>query len=128
VLVLSLYCCACRRTQCRSPKGGGNLLIFRYIDKAGELESESWKSLRHAAYLHITAFWAGAFIGKVLGQPNHATCQEATLHLVKGVRILRERLLLRDKEGKVSYATVSVILTLAPVHTAWASANLQSGI
>jgi hypothetical protein len=115
---LSLCCCACRRTQCRSPKGGGNFLIFRYIDKAGEFESESWKSLRDAAYLHITAFSAaafsaGAFIGKVLGQPNHATSHEATLHLVKGVRILRERLLLRDEEGKVSDATVSVILTLA---------------
>ena len=51
-------------------------------------------------YLQITAFSAGAFIGKVLGQPNHATSQEATLHYVKGVRILRERLLLRDEEGK----------------------------
>ena len=29
-----------------SPKGGGNFLILHYIDKAGELESESWKSLR----------------------------------------------------------------------------------
>jgi hypothetical protein len=86
---------------------------LHYIDKAGELESESWKSLRDAAYLHITAFSAGAFIGKVLGQPNHATSQEATLHYVKGVRILRERLLLRDEEGKVSDATVFVILTLA---------------
>jgi hypothetical protein len=66
-----------------------------------------------AAYLHIMAFSAGAFIDKVLGQPNHATSQEATLHYLKGVRLLRERLLLRDEEEKVSDATVSVILTLA---------------
>ncbi len=36
-----------RSVACRSPKGGGNFLILHYIDKAGELESESWKSLRH---------------------------------------------------------------------------------
>ena len=40
------WCYAWRLTQCRSPKGGGNFLILHYIDKAGELESESWKSLR----------------------------------------------------------------------------------
>lgn len=65
------------------------------------------------AYLHITAFSAGAFIDRVIGQPNHSTSQEATLHYLKGVRLLRERFLLRDEEEKVSNATVSVILTLA---------------
>jgi hypothetical protein len=38
--------CAWRVTQCHSPKGDGNFLILNYRDKARELESESWKSLR----------------------------------------------------------------------------------
>ena len=48
VLVLGLSFCRCawRVTQCRSPKGDVNFLILHYSDKAGELESESWKSLR----------------------------------------------------------------------------------
>jgi hypothetical protein len=57
----------------------------------------------------------------VLGRSLHrqstgsaeSTSQWATLHYVEGVRILRERLLLRGEEEKVSDATISVILTLA---------------
>lgn len=81
-----------------------------------------------AAYLYTTGLSAGAFFDKILGQPNDATSQEATLHYLKGVRFLRERLLLRDEEEKVSNATLSVSWLWPTVLTAWPSTKLQSDI
>ncbi|KUJ07498.1 uncharacterized protein LY89DRAFT_725657 [Mollisia scopiformis] len=66
-----------------------------------------------AAYLHITAFAAENLIGQLTGRGNHEITPEATLHLIKGVQHLRERLLLGDEEAKISEGTVSVVLTLA---------------
>jgi uncharacterized protein HemY len=66
-----------------------------------------------AAYLHIMVFAAEAFFDKIIGRQNHATNQDATLHFLKGVQLLRERLLRGDEEAKVSDSTVSAVLTLA---------------
>ena len=52
-------------TQCRSPKGGGKFLILHYIDKAGELESESWKSLRDGQLPGSCVIYAFPSLSKV---------------------------------------------------------------
>jgi hypothetical protein len=77
-------------------------------------EDKTWFELLtvDATFLHITAFAAGAFIDTILCQQEQVTNPEATLHL-KGVRMLREKLLLQDEEAKLSDSTVSVVLTLA---------------
>ena len=69
VLALVLSLCvstyAVSLTQCRSPKGGGKFLILHYIDKAGELESESWKSLRDGQLPGSCVIYAFPSLSKV---------------------------------------------------------------
>jgi hypothetical protein len=38
------------------PEGQREFLILHYIDKAGELESESWKSLRDGQAISVKQF------------------------------------------------------------------------
>ena len=65
-----------------------------------------------AAGLHITAFAMEAFIDKVLHRQERTTNQAATLHLQKGLTLLRERLLGEDNEVKTSDTTIAVVLKL----------------
>jgi hypothetical protein len=78
-------------------------------------EDKTWFELltADATFLHIAAFAAGAFIDTVWYQQEQVTNPEATLHYLKEVRMLREKLLLQDEGAKLSDSTVSVILTLA---------------
>lgn len=66
-----------------------------------------------AAVLHITAFAIEGFIDRILRRQATITNTAAMLHLQKGLRILRERLLQEDDESKLSDATMSVVLKLA---------------
>ncbi|KAE9366376.1 hypothetical protein N431DRAFT_419622 [Stipitochalara longipes BDJ] len=77
-----------------------------------------------ASFLHVTAFSAGAFIDIALRQQDHVNNQETILHFLKGVRLLREKLLRRDEE-KYSDATVSVVLTLA--NCAYGTGDYETG-
>ncbi|KAK4936665.1 hypothetical protein LTR10_022517 [Elasticomyces elasticus] len=65
------------------------------------------------AYLHVTVFAAEIFMDKVLDRQYPATNRDATVHFLKGVQILRERLLLGDENTKPSDSTIAVVLTLA---------------
>lgn len=66
-----------------------------------------------AAYLHITVFAAEVFMDRVLGRQYLTTNQDATVHFLKGVQILRRRLSLQDDNAKLSDSTIAVVLTLA---------------
>lgn len=66
-----------------------------------------------AAYLHVTMFAAEVFMDRVLGRQYLNTNQDATVHFLKGVQILRKRLSLRDDNTKLSDSTIAVVLTLA---------------
>jgi Fungal specific transcription factor domain len=77
-----------------------------------------------ATYLHITAFAACAFLDKVIRQQENMASPETILHFLKGVRLLRERLLFSDEEAKVSDATVSVVLILA--NCAYSTGELET--
>ncbi|KIX02149.1 uncharacterized protein Z518_08088 [Rhinocladiella mackenziei CBS 650.93] len=66
-----------------------------------------------AAYLHVTVFAAEVFMDKVLGRQYPTTNQDATVHFLKGIQILRQRLLLGDENTKLSDSTIAVVLTLA---------------
>ncbi|EXJ76665.1 uncharacterized protein A1O5_01173 [Cladophialophora psammophila CBS 110553] len=66
-----------------------------------------------AAYLHVTVFAAEVFMDKLLGREYPTTNQDATVHFLKGVQILRKRLLLGDENTKPSDSTIAVVLTLA---------------
>jgi hypothetical protein len=66
-----------------------------------------------AAYLHVTVFAAEVFMDRVLGRQYVTTNQDATVHFLKGIQILRERLSLGDENTKLSDSTISVVLILA---------------
>lgn len=66
-----------------------------------------------AAFLHITAFAVEGFIDRVLHRQDQGISEAAMLHFHKGLRLLRERLLGEDNEGKVSDPTIGVVLKLA---------------
>ncbi|KIX95516.1 uncharacterized protein Z520_08636 [Fonsecaea multimorphosa CBS 102226] len=65
------------------------------------------------AYLHVTVFAAEVFMDRVLGRQYPTSNQDATVHFLKGVQILRQRLLLDDESTKFSNSTIAVVLTLA---------------
>ncbi|KAF8847826.1 hypothetical protein BDZ45DRAFT_307962 [Acephala macrosclerotiorum] len=67
-----------------------------------------------AAYIHVTIFAVEAFAEKITYQETtQSVKQEAALYFLKGVQLLRERLLTEDEEVKVSDSTISTVLTLA---------------
>lgn len=59
------------------------------------------------AYLHVTVFAVEVFVDKALNRGSLSAQQEAGFHFLKGVRLLRQRLLLADEEPKISDSTVS---------------------
>jgi hypothetical protein len=63
------------------------------------------------AYLHITAFAAHAFMDIIINRETNNS--ESTLHYLKGVQLLRQRLEQDDQNIQVSDSTISVVLTLA---------------
>lgn len=65
-----------------------------------------------AAYLHIITFTARAFFDKVADPQIRTTDQEVTVHFVKGLQMLRERLLSEDEAVKVSNSSIRVVLLL----------------
>ncbi|KAI0138188.1 hypothetical protein F4776DRAFT_621013 [Hypoxylon sp. NC0597] len=77
-------------------------------------DNEGWIPLfgRDAAALHITAFAMQGFIDKVLRRQNIIN-PPAILHLQRGLKLLRERLLADDDEIKVSDSTMGLVLKLA---------------
>lgn len=86
----------------------GEFIAFDKKDKTGfELLAFD------ASYLHVTAFAAGSFINMVLRHQENMTDPDTILHFLKGVRLLREKLLRSDERQRLSDATVSVVLTLA---------------
>lgn len=66
-----------------------------------------------AIALHITAFSVEGFINRILRHQEDALNPVAMLHLQKGLRLLRYRLLGDDDEIKISDATMGVVLKLA---------------
>ncbi|KIW61931.1 hypothetical protein, variant [Exophiala xenobiotica] len=66
-----------------------------------------------AAYLHVTVFAAEVFMDRVLGRRYPNANQDATVHFLKGVHILRKRLLRGVENTKPSNPTIAVVLTLA---------------
>jgi triacylglycerol esterase/lipase EstA (alpha/beta hydrolase family) len=67
-----------------------------------------------AAAWHINAFAIQSFVDRILRSlPRHKVNPVATLHYLKGLRILRQRLEGNDDEAKVSDATISAVLKLA---------------
>jgi hypothetical protein len=66
-----------------------------------------------AAYLHITAFAAGAFIDKIMRQRDPWDNRETALHFLRGIELLRKKFVLEDEKAQISDATVAVVLTLA---------------
>ncbi|KAI0849159.1 hypothetical protein F5Y00DRAFT_253086 [Daldinia vernicosa] len=80
-----------------------------------EGDNEGWNSPfgRDAVALHIMAFAVQGFIDRVLRRQENLN-PVAILHLQKGLRLLRERLLGND-ETKISDSTMSVVLKLASV-------------
>ena len=66
-----------------------------------------------AAFLHVTAFAVEEFIDRILRHQKTSTNPAAILHLQKGLRLLREKLLGGDDETKISDSTISVVLKLA---------------
>ncbi|KIW32235.1 uncharacterized protein PV07_03795 [Cladophialophora immunda] len=66
-----------------------------------------------AAYLHVTVFAAEVFMDRILGRQYPTTNRDATVHFLKGIQILRNRLLLEDESTKFSNSTIAVVLTLA---------------
>lgn len=65
-----------------------------------------------AAALHITAFAIEGFMDRVLRRQENINLA-ATLHLQKGLELLRERLLGSNDEAKISNCTIAVVLKLA---------------
>ncbi len=66
-----------------------------------------------AAYLHVTVFAAEVFMDRVLGRRYPNANQDATVHFLKGVQILRKRLLRGVENTRPSNPTIAVVLTLA---------------
>ena len=65
-----------------------------------------------AATLHITAFAVDGFVSRVLRRESSYNAA-ATLHLLRGMKLLRERLLGSDDMLKISDSTMSAVLKLA---------------
>ncbi|OTB07723.1 hypothetical protein M426DRAFT_266956 [Hypoxylon sp. CI-4A] len=70
---------------------------------------------RDAAALHVLAFAVQGFVDRVLRRQEGSINPVAILHLQKGLRLLRERLLGMDDETKISDSTMSIVLKLASV-------------
>jgi len=90
--------------------------MYPLITAAGfQADSSEWLGLagRDAAALHITAFAVESFIDRVLRRKESTINPSARLHFQKGLRILRERLLVGDEQTKTSDATIGVVLKLA---------------
>ena len=66
-----------------------------------------------AAYLHLIIVTASTFMDKVVGRQIGMTDQEVTSHFLKGLQLLRERLLFGDEELQISNSTIRVVLLLA---------------
>ncbi|KAJ4177096.1 hypothetical protein NW755_014049, partial [Fusarium falciforme] len=91
-------------------------VIFPLLAAIGfQAENKEWLYLvgKDAAALHVTAFAVEIFIDRVLRRWEDSTNPTAILHLHKGLRILRERLVGEDDEPKVSDSTIGVVLKLA---------------
>lgn len=66
-----------------------------------------------AAGLHIMAFAVEEFINRVFRHNKNCVNPAAMLHLQKGLKILRERLLGEDEKIKISDSTIGVVVKLA---------------
>ncbi|WAO82854.1 Hypothetical protein NCS54_00002400 [Fusarium falciforme] len=91
-------------------------VIFPLLAAIGfQAENKEWLYLvgKDAAALHITAFAVEIFIDRVLRRWEDSTNPTAILHLHKGLRLLRERLVGEDDEPKISDSTIGVVLKLA---------------
>lgn len=66
-----------------------------------------------AVGLHITIFAVDGFVDKILRHQADYHSPLATLHLQKGLRMLRERLSGDNAESKTSDATIGAVLKLA---------------
>ena len=66
-----------------------------------------------AAALHVTAFAVQWFFDRILRHRENYCSPASMLNLQKGLKILRERLLVGDEESKTSDSTISVVLKLA---------------
>jgi hypothetical protein len=80
-----------------------------------QADNNEWPNLIRldAAGLHITAFVVEGFIERILRRQENSINPGAMLHVQKGLRLLRERLLGEDDETKLSDSTISVVLKLA---------------
>lgn len=68
-----------------------------------------------ATILHVTAYAVEEFINRVLRRQAKTVNLSARLHLQKGLRLFRQRLLEGDDESRVSDSTISVVLKLVNV-------------
>ncbi|KAH6713427.1 hypothetical protein BKA61DRAFT_484186 [Leptodontidium sp. MPI-SDFR-AT-0119] len=66
-----------------------------------------------AATLHITAFAIDGFFSRILRGQTDSLSPAALMHLRKGLRLLRQRLLEKDDEKQVSDSTIGIVLKLA---------------
>lgn len=66
-----------------------------------------------AAYLHAMVFSTQAYFDLVSGRQICANRQVISLHFMKALRLLRERLSLEDEQAKVSDRTITVVMALA---------------
>ncbi|KAI0124993.1 hypothetical protein BJ170DRAFT_635930 [Xylariales sp. AK1849] len=92
-------------------------IIFPLLTEIGfHPEGKAWlyPAGRDAVACHINAFAIESFIDRVLRrQPEDMVNPVATLHHLKGLKLLRERLAGNDDKEKISDATISVVLKLA---------------
>ena len=74
-----------------------------------------WLSLLEAdtAALHITIFAIEKFINKILRHQDNIVNLPAEIHLEKGLRIFREKLLVGGEDTRISDSTMDVVLKLA---------------
>jgi hypothetical protein len=66
-----------------------------------------------AAYLHAMIFTSQAYYALVEGRKVYSTTEGSSPHLLKTIRLLRERLLTGDESTQTSDMTVAVVLALA---------------
>lgn len=91
-------------------------VIFPLLEAtSSKIDKYDWLSLLEAdtAALHITIFAIEKFIDKILRHQDHIVNLPAEIHLEKGLRILRERLLSGDEDMRISDSTMGVVLKLA---------------
>jgi hypothetical protein len=85
-------------------------ITFPLIMATGfQADNGEWLRLirQDAAALHITAFSIEGFIERILRRRENSINLAAMLHLRKGLRLLRERLLGEDDDKKVSDSTAA---------------------